>query len=390
MFGWFKKKTSEPEPVQEAEPQPVKETLEALVLRCIAKQAPGAVLDGERLVFPNCGGLSMTVSFPVLDGPRFQMEVRLEHPDFFGPLLETTAGAAESDEEKARFASRQILDSVLEALFPALRGEGEPTVPVTLWGKTHRFRASVSGVLLMCAQEPPGGQDLWSRMSTAVTACLGSKPVYWVKLYLANLGDDISCEVRINGWIVPELTETLNTLARSWTLDGKPMKSAKQYVVLVQEEYNRISCPYTWEEARDLTRKAIHLFESGMEYEKIPKVLEESAKTPALAEDVFRFMPELMTSTLLPGAKASSRFSLHPEGREPQTVWFTQCRAWDPVYTAIHDHLEQDHPSREQLMKIVGTSAMSHALSNALNAGSKVEDLVLSQAFLVSKDYNLW
>ena len=390
MFGWFKKKAPEPEPVP-APAQPVKEPLEVQVLRCVAEQAPGSILEGNRLAFPSCGGLTMAVSFPELDGPRFQMEARLEHPDFFGPLIETTAGAAEDDGDKARFAARQIVDSVLDALLPALRGEGEETPPVQLWGRTHRFRASVSGVLLMYAQQPPEGQDLWSRMADAVTACLGSKPVYWVKLYMAHLGDGTtSCEVRINGWVVPELTETLTQLAKSWPLEGQPMRSAKQYVVLVQEEATRTSCPYTWEDARDLTREAIRLFENGTAYNDIPKELEKSARTPSLAEDVFRFMPELMTSTLLPGAKATSQFTLQPEGKAPQTVWFTQCRTWDPVYTAICDHLNQDQPSREQLMKIVGTSAMSHALSNALNAGSKMEDLVLSQAFLVSGGYQLW
>lgn len=390
MFGWFKKKAPEPEPFQ-PEPRPAEESLEIQVLRCVAEQAPGSILEGERLAFPNCGGLTLTVSFPELDGPRFQMEARLEHPDFFGPLIETTAGAAESDGDKARFAARQLVDSVLEALLPALHGEGRETAPVKLWGRTHRFRASASGILLMCAQQPPEGRDLWSRMEDAVLACLGSKPVYWVKLYLCHLGDgSTSCEARINGWVVPELTEPLTRLAESWPTEGAPMKSAKQYIVLVQEEATRVECPYTWEEARDLTREAIRLFESGAAYDSIPEELEKSARVPSLAEDVFRFLPELMTSTLLPGAKASSQFTLQPKGKEPQSVWFTQCRAWDPVYTAICDHLNQDQPSREQLMKIVGTSAMSHALSNALNAGSKMEDLVLAQAFLVSSGYQLW
>ena len=390
MFGWWKKRREE-DPLPESPAMPARETpvsLEEQVLRLVAEQVPGAVLEGERLLFPDHGGLCMTVCFPDLDGPRFRMEAVLEHPDFFGPLVESTAGAAEDDRDKAQFAARQILDSVLEALLPALRGEGTQTAPVTLWGRHHRFRASASGVLLMNAHRPPEGQDLWSRMEQAVLACLGTKKVYWVKLYLANLGDDTSCEVRINGWVVPELTEQLTAIARDWPLEGKAMKSAKQYIVLVREGGE--DCPYTWEEAKSLTRQAIGLFEGGTPYDEIPGRLGACTSVPALAEDVFGFMPELMTATLLPGVRSTSQFTLHPQGKEPVSLWFTQCRAWAAVYAAIQDHLDEDRPSREQLMTIVGTSAMSHVLSNALNGGSKMEDLVLSQAFRVSEHYQLW
>ena len=108
MFGWFKKK----ENLAEEAGVP----LEKRVLRHVAELTPGAVLEGERLRFPDCGELTMRVEFPDLDGPQFRMEAILEHPDFFGPLVESTAGVADSDEDKARYAARQIVDSVLDAL----------------------------------------------------------------------------------------------------------------------------------------------------------------------------------------------------------------------------------------------------------------------------------
>ena len=54
------------------------------------------------------------------------------------------------------------------------------------------------------------------------------------------------------------------------------------------------------------------------------------------------------------------------------------------------DHLQEDQPDKDQLLSIAGASAMCHALSNAVNNGSKLEDLMMSQAFMVSKDYQLW
>ena len=390
MFGWSRKKSEKApaaQPVQKATEADL--SLEERVLRHVAELVPGAALEGERLRFPSCGGLTMRVEFPDLDGPQFRMEAILEHPDFFGPLVESTAGVKEGDEEKARFAARQIVDSVLDALLPALRGEGEATAPVELWGQARRFRASVSGVLLINAQEPPDRQDLWSRMEGAVLSCLGTQKVYWVKLYLANLsGSDTSCEVRINGWVVPELTETLVQIAKSWPLEGMPLRSAKQYIVLVQD--GDAPCPYTWDQAKDLTRQAIRLFESGTDYGSIPEELEKYAPDPSLAEDVFGFLPELMAQAVLPQVKVTSQFSVSRHEAGQTSVWFTQCRAWAPVYSAIMDHFHEDGPAKDQIMSIVGTSAMFHGLNNALNSGSKVEDLMMSRAFAVSESYQLW
>ena len=261
--------------------------------------------------------------------------------------------------------------------------------PVELWGRTNRFRASVSGVLLTNAREPLERRDLWSRMEQAVLGCLGTQKVYWVKLYLAGLsGGDTSCEVRINGWVVPELTETLVQIAKSWPLEGMPLRSAKQYIVLVQD--GDAPCPYTWDQAKDLTRQAIRLFESGTDYGSIPEELEKYAPDPSLAEDVFGFLPELMAQVVWPQVKVTSQFSVNRHGAGQTSVWFTQCRAWAPVYSAIMDHLHEDQPDKDQLLSIAGASAMLHALNNAVNNGSKLEDLMMSRAFMVSEQYQLW
>lgn len=365
-------------------------TLEERTLGIVAECTHGARLEGDSIRFPD-SGLRLHIAFPDVDGPNFRMVARLEHPDFFGPLVETAAGYSEKDKQKARIASYEILNCVLAVLLPALKGEGEAMPPVCLWGRTHRFRACVSNLLLRGAKEPPDNQDLWSRMKEAILPYLGSKSVYWIRLYMSNTGEGPSCEVRINGRLVPELTADLTARARAWPLEGVPMKSAKQYAVLVQERETRVSCPYTWEEAQDVTRKAIQLYESGMESERLPEAVDSLTAVPSLAEDVINFMPELMTKALLPEAKLDSRFTLLSNGGgEPVEVRFTQCRSWDPIYAAVDAHLREDNPSRDKLMTIVGASAMTHALRSALHSGSEVKDLVLCQSFAISDGYQLW
>ena len=91
----------------------------------------------------------------------------------------------------------------------------------------------------------------------------------------------------------------------------------------------------------------------------------------------------------LPQVKLSSTVLLQRDGREA-AVRFTQMRAWDPVYRAAVNHLRKDRPDKEKLLRIVGGSAISRAVSRALEAGAGPEDLLLSQAFIISENYQLW
>lgn len=364
--------------------------LAARTMEILAQRAGGARLEGDRIRF-TADGLTAAVTFPVLDGPRFQTAVRLEHPSLFTPLTESAAGAAESGEEKAELAAQQILYSVLDAWLPALRKRGVPMPAVELWGQTHRFLASASSLSLQGIGEPPGGRDLWSRMSDLVMPCLGSQSFYGVKLFLAQVGDEVSSEVRINGWPVPELAEPLAALAGQWPRDGQPLRGAKQYVVLAQDPDTRVVCPYTWKGARDLARRAIALFESGMEPDQLLEILLDEAAVPELAEDVFNFLPEQMAGIFLPDIQVSSQIILHPaQGGGDRRVWFTQCRAWDPIYRAVQDHLRLDRPGRDQILSIVEGSGLRRAAAGALESGGTRERLLLTCSFWIPEGYMLW
>lgn len=364
--------------------------LAAQTMEILARRTGGARLEGDRIRF-TAEGLTAAVTFPVLQGPRFQTAVRLEHPSLFTPLTESAAGAAERSGEKAELAAQQILYSVLDAWLPALRGRGVAMPPVELWGQTHRFLASASSLSLQGVGEPPGGRDLWSRMCDLVMPCLGSQSFYGVKLFLAQVGDEVSSEVRINGWAVPELAVPLADLAAQWPQDAQPLRSAKQYVVLAQDPDTRVVCPYTWQTARDLARRAIELFESGMETERLLETLLGETAAPELAEDVFNFLPEQMAGIFLPDIQVSSQILLHPaEGGAARRVWFTQCRAWDPVYRAIQDHLRLDRPGRDQILSIVEASGLRRAAAGALERGGKQEELLLTRSFWIPEGYMLW
>lgn len=364
--------------------------LAARTMEILAQRTGGARLEGDRIRF-TAEGLTAAVTFPVVEGPRFQTAVRLEHPSLFTPLTESAAGAAERSEEKAELAAQQILYSVLDAWLPALRGRGVPMPAVELWGQTHRFLANASSLSLQGVGEPPGGRDLWSRMRDLVMPCLGSQSFYGVKLFLAQVGDEVSSEVRVNGWAVPELAEPLAELASQWPQDAQPLRSAKQYVVLAQEPDTRVVCPYTWTAAKNLAGRAIELFESGMEGNPLLETLLSGSAAPELAEDVVNFLPEQMAGIFLPALHVSSQILLYPaQGGEARRVWFTQCRAWDPVYRAIQDHLRLDRPGRDQILSIVENSGLRRAAAGALERGGKQEELLLTRSFWIPEGYMLW
>ena len=187
------------------------------------------------------------------------------------------------------------------------------------------------------------------------------------------------------------LAEPLAALADQWPRDGQPLRSAKQYVVLAQDPDTRVVCPYTWKGARDLARRAIALFESGMETDQLLETLLDEAAVPELAEDVFNFLPEQMAGIFLPDIQVSSQIILHPaQGGGDRRVWFTQCRAWDPIYRAVQDHLRLDRPGRDQILSIVEGSGLRRAAAGALESGGTRERLLLTCSFWIPEGYMLW
>ena len=155
------------------------------------------------------GRLRVRAALPYREGPSFQLEVTAEHPDFFEPLTASASGYAESGGELALAAAEELEHTLFSALLPALRGRGRALPELVLWGREHRFRASASQVVLLGGGELPGGRDLWSRIGEEILPYLGSKSAYWLKLYIARVGEEVSCEARLNGWAVPELTALL-------------------------------------------------------------------------------------------------------------------------------------------------------------------------------------
>lgn len=361
---------------------------EVRTLELLSQRLENAAMERGALVLPDFG-LHITAAVSHREGLSFQLEMKAEHVDFFEPMTASAAGYAETDEELARAASEELSHSLFSALLPALRGRGRPLPELLLWGREHHFRASASEVVILGGGGLPGGQDLWSRIGEEVLPYLGSKTVYWLRLYIARVGEDVTCEVRLNGWAVPELTEKLAEAAWEWPLEGRTMQSAKQYVVFVQEEDTRVRCPYTWEDAWLLTGAAIRFFETGVKYEAMPRALAALTDVPSLAEDVLSLLPEHMTHIFMPQVKRSSTVLLQRDGREA-AVRFTQMRAWDPVYRAAVNHLRKDRPDKGKLLRIVGGSAISHAVNRALAAGRRPEEIRLSQAFMISESYQLW
>lgn len=368
----------------------VKETVspEARTLELLSERLEGAEVAWGTMALPALG-LKVNAAVSHREGPSFRLELRAEHPDFFEPMTASVSGWAETDEALARAAAEELRHSLFSALLPALGGRGMVLPKLVLWGREHVFRASPSEVVTLGGGGLPGGRDLWSRIGGEVLPYLGSKTVYWLRLYIAKVGEDVSCEVRLNGWEVPELTELLARAAEEWPLEERTMQSAKQYVVFVQEEETRVKCPYTWEDAWLLTGAAIRFFETGIKYEAMPRALGNLTDTPSLAEDVLSMLPEHMTRMFLPQVKLSSTVLLQRDGMEA-AARFTQMRSWDPVYQAAVNHLRRDKPDKAKLLRIVGGSAISRAVGRALAEGSRPEEIRLSQAFMISESYQLW
>ncbi len=118
--------------------------LAARTMEILEASGQAARLEGEPDPLRGGCGLTAAVTFPVLDGPRFQTAVRLEHPSLFTPDG-IRRRAAESARRRRSWRPSRFCTLVWT---PAARPAGKRGVPSCLrWSsgdRPHRFLASAS------------------------------------------------------------------------------------------------------------------------------------------------------------------------------------------------------------------------------------------------------
>lgn len=317
----------------------------------------------------------------------------IEHPEFEEEIIESVAGAGENTKRALESAANNFYESIMIPLLAGLNGVDSEKVEVLLQKKLHILKKYESDIVCVGKRESmyTHRESLYDRIKDKLPQYIGTKKVYMIKIFASFSIDKYICEVRLNGVLIPTLTEIIEEYARGWENIGS-YYTEKQCVFFVQDDTTYEICPYSRKEAIDGALKFIKLFESGKEYEAIYEDRESFAKTKDLAAELFFLIPEIYCEVIINNVKYSDIVVIMKESGEVESVHTSQMRVYNYIKEAIYTHLDREHPSDEKIFNVISLSARYLSISSVLEKGE--EELEnLNSAYLtipVDKNYKLF
>ena len=360
------------------------------LLQLLAEACPGAVVRKDRL-YDKETDLSLRIDFGQMRraGDLYQVQLLLiaEHPFFDEELVEVVPGFGPSPDAAIRQGIGQMKRYVLPPLRGALQGQTDDAIQADLPG-THVFHASARCPLHAGQGE---GIDLWDALRDVIPHYLGRKRCYWLSLRASMQAGVPDCEARVNGMPLPDLTDVL--YAARLRKSVQAYSSDRLFILLVQDAEQYAPCPYTKQEAGELTFRALRLLQNIQDPASVTKVLSTivgMAPEHALGVEIAAFLPEIFAQTVVQ-YRDSDIVVPQVEGETVGILRKSQLRSYGYIADAVEQFLRKQQPTDEEIMQILAISPHFHAISEAIEKNTSLEPLRESKLlYRVTPPYTIW
>lgn len=354
-------------------------TAQEWLYRTFKMNFSNAQYQEDRLYFPD---ISLTLEVII---PESQQEDMIHilflfsHPDLFEPIMDVFNGYGNTFQEQLESIACHALHFIIPTVLDSLSFVGKKTLSAFVLQQEHIFEIHCGNLYLNGNIKNSKLPDLWKRYQDDITKRLGTKNIYWVRFYAE--GD--SYQVSINGQELLELTEDLEIYLSS--PEFQQIDSLKQIIMLIQIPETRISYPFTRWDIQKYTLEAIHLFETE-DYDSVYDKLFSLVQDESLTLELFYLIPELYCGIIFSDIPSTEEFYLYDS--DMKLVYPSQLRSYQHIKWAIYEYIEEENPSQEQIMSVIGVSSRSHAMDAALESGSNLEDITMASfAIPISEGY---
>lgn len=314
----------------------------------------------------------------------------MTHPLFDEPLCEYTAGLGDSRQKALQSGAEQFCAVVLMPVLAVFGCTGEHQIETEFAGRKHIFLRNCTSATLAFGVQNPNQRDLWEIVEKEIPQYLGAKNVYWIKLYACCIDGAPNCEVRINGAVFPELTKKMEEYVMSWQ-DRKNFHSEKAFYALLRQD----AC-----EPDGLNHEAVvelAMKTAGLMADMTADAKEGTAWDAAMAEisrlcgtdrslfwELQSFIPEIFTVYAL-NLKQGDGMVIQYNGMQV-SVKKSQLKTYGYIEQGVYRYLQEKRPTREQGLNIMCMSAIFSAVNQALQKGSKLEDLYFTDLYYNAPD----
>ena len=362
-----------------------------LVLDTVNSVVEGGAYRDDELVYSKFN-LSIVVRVHeiarIRDLYSVQLAFYVRNPYFDEPIVEVVSGIGKTGDEACKNGAIDFAESVLKQVFKALAGNRDAVINSEIMGITRTFRKCAENETLTAGCENTNMVDLWQIVREEMPLYLGTKKVYWVKLFTACSNGKPTCEVRINNIVYPQLTQKLFKYVKTWS-DMINYHSEKQFVVLIQDEKTFKECSFTKEQVMQYAIKTIALLQQ-VDSEETRKsavnTVKMMCKDDILALELCTFLPEIYTQIVFNLKESDGLVAVMGENKYPLRK--SQLRVYGYIEDAVHRYLHFEKPSKEQNVKVMCLSGKMSALNKLVKDGGIIEDTVFPAfTYFVNDNY---
>lgn len=380
-MGLFHRKKTVPTPLN-----PMRE-----VLDCLHNGLEQSEIEGDCVRLP-AEQLTILPGVHDVKGGFAALYFEVLHPSFEEPFFDMSAGLGESSADAIHKAVAGFLFSSFCGVRHCVDKEYEHELTSTFCEIERHWDVSESCIAhLGGTDEPTAPQGgYWGLIAEKLPMHLGNRRHYWVKVYASKQqSGEVICECRVNNVVSAELTESITAVAKTWR-SSDSLVSDKQLFVLTQREVTIVQYPYTREQIFDYTDKAIALFaaaDTKKKYERLTDAFTDMTGDSSLAAELYSFLPEICAQNAFSEVTYGEQVVLHSGGQKHE-LYIDQLASYRWIQERAIDSFSGGRYDNETFKKLVYCSATCNVLSQAMNNGSQMKNMVLTNlAFNVPDDY---
>ena len=394
-LGIFKKKN---QPVEEEVKSP-SEDLKLLILDKLNEKLKGMLYD-NCIIMPK--GFSIDVQIGRTDEKDdvkiIQAIFVVKHDDFDEPLIDPVDAQGKSDEEAAQMAADIFYAGVWHPIEQSISKKNPVHFSVDYLRQHYDFDMYCQSVVRIGVKDKKPVM-IMAYIKVEIAKYLGSKKYYWIRVYLAKMGEKKIIEIRVNGSVCPDLGKFFEEYVNSWE-EETGFVCEKQYALFVQREDDK--CPFNKQTVIEAAREAIERMtkiKSREDYEAMSNKIEEMTGDKNLAAEIRIFIPEVFAKLTLGYREGDSLFLMEGEGDDVSQIEFkkTQLRSYFYIQQAVLEFFNKK-PSQEEVTNIVANSVafreLKKAMEQAKEHGQEIQpsDLyVPGTSYKINSDnYKVW
>lgn len=317
-------------------------------------------------------------------------------------MYEYSGAGAKDLKTAVSMASSMFLFCFMNGYKRICNNESQISLSTEFAGKKHNWNVVVSDLASLGQSARPDTEVAsiyWEPLKEGIIKRLGNQRLVYVKVYAAKFPDKAIGEVRFDDVEIPELSAIVKGMAEQW--GETQFASDKQFFFIAQDPNTVVPSLYDgrdgYRKMRSLVVEYLKLFEGATTpdlYDRLCEDAEFMLGDITLAAECYNFLPEIAAIHAL-GDRISVSDKIRicfPNGRINE-VYVSQLTDYAKLDTCLGDIIRRRDfgDETDNLWKdLVGCSSICSALHNAMNAGSKMENLRLtSMIYNVSDGFEI-